>query len=256
MNLNFKSYGEGFPLVILHGLLGSLDNWNSIARQLSKHFTVFAIDQRNHGKSPHSEDFSYQILVNDLKDFFAQHRIEKAHILGHSMGGKVAMKFAMQYPEMVEKLIIADVAPVYYEDRHSQIFKAILSVDLSKAESREEVENHIRKNLKNEDAATIQFILKGLYRDEENKFEWRFNAPVLWKKYQAISDEVSGTPFLGKSLFIKGQKSNYISAESYAEIMRLFPNNELEEIENAGHWVHAANPNRFIEIVENFLAKK
>lgn len=255
MNLNFKSYGEGFPLIILHGLLGSLDNWNSIARHFSKHFKVYAIDQRNHGKSPHSENFSYSILVDDLKDFFEQHQIERAHILGHSMGGKVAMQFAMQYPEMVSKLIIADVAPVYYGDKHSHIFKAILAIALYQAESREEVETLLRKNLKNEDEATIQFIMKGLYRDEQNKFEWRFNAPVLWKKYQQISDAVCGEPFLGKTLFIKGQNSNYINAENYSEIMRLFPKNELEEIENSGHWVHAANPKRFTEIVDSFLAK-
>lgn len=256
MNLNFKTYGEGFPFVVLHGLFGSLDNWNSIARYFSKDFKVFTIDLRNHGRSPHTEVFSYEIMINDLYEFFEQNSIEKAHVLGHSMGGKVAMKFAMQFPERVEKLILADIAPVRFEDKHSHIFKALLDIDLSKITKREEAEAHLRNKLSHEGEAVIQFLMKGLYRNDENGFSWRYNVPVLWKTYQAISDEIDGKPFLGKSLFIKGQKSNYINAESFAVINELFPNNELEEIENSGHWIHAENPKKFIAIVEHFLKKK
>jgi pimeloyl-ACP methyl ester carboxylesterase len=253
MTLNYKTFGEGFPLVILHGLLGSLDNWLSIAKQFSAHFSVYVVDLRNHGKSPHSSDFSYQILVDDLCDFFEQHSIHKAHVIGHSMGGKAAMEFAMLHPAKVEKLVVADVAPVQYEDRHSHIFKALLAINLHEAKSRETVEMQLRNNLNQEDESTIQFLMKGLYRNEENNFAWRFNVEALWQAYQNVADGVGGTPFWGKTLFLKGQKSNYINAENYAVIQELFPNNELEEIAGAGHWVHADAPKQFTEKVLQFL---
>lgn len=253
MTLNYKTFGEGFPLVILHGLLGSLDNWLSIAKQFSAHFSVYVIDFRNHGKSPHSSEFSYKILVDDLCVFFQQHSIVKAHLLGHSMGGKAAMEFAMLHPEKVERLVVADVAPVQYEDRHSHIFKALLAINLREVKSRETVEMQLRNNLKQEDESTIQFLMKGLYRNEENNFAWRFNVEALWQAYQNVADGVGGHPFLGKTLFIKGQKSNYINAENYAVIQELFPNNELEEIAGAGHWVHADAPKEFTEKVLQFL---
>ncbi|MBX2904141.1 MAG: alpha/beta fold hydrolase [Chitinophagales bacterium] len=253
MNLNYKTFGDGFPLVILHGLMGSLDNWLSLAKRFSTAYRVWIIDQRNHGKSPFSNEFSYHILVNDLHDFFEQNGIEKAHIIGHSMGGKVAMDFAAQYPEMVEKLVVVDVAPVAYDDRHSHIFKALLAIDLSRVAGREDVETQLHTLLNGEDERTIQFLMKGLYRNDENNFAWRFNVPVLWKAYNEISDRVGGSPFLGQALFIKGQKSNYITAENFSAIDELFPNNELEEIANAGHWLHADAPQVFAEVVERFL---
>lgn len=253
MMLNYKTFGEGFPLVILHGLLGSLDNWLSIARHFSIHFCVYIVDLRNHGKSPHSTDFSYQIMVDDLCEFFEQHSIKKAHLLGHSMGGKVAMKFAMQHPVKVEKLVVADVAPVQYEDRHSHIFKALLAINLSETKTREAVEMQLRSHLAHEDESTIQFLMKGLYRNGENNFAWRFNVVALCDAYQMIADGVGGEPFSGKTLFIKGQQSNYINAENYSEIQQFFPNNTLEEIAGAGHWVHADAPKEFSEKVLHFL---
>lgn len=252
-NLNFKVFGDGTPLVILHGLLGSLDNWQTIARKLADTYRVFIVDQRNHGKSFHSAEFNYEILSDDLYAFFLQHNITQAHVIGHSMGGKAAMLFAMQHPEMVHKLIVVDVAPVAYEDRHSHIFKALQAISLDKMNSRDDVESTLRNKLNAEDESTIQFLMKGLYRDDANAFRWRFNFGPLWDAYNSISGEVNGKPFNGKTLFIKGKYSPYINQESYASIERLFPNNVLEEIEGAGHWVHAEQPEAFLRVISAFL---
>lgn len=255
MILNYKSFGSGFPLIILHGLMGSLDNWQSIAKHFSEHYQVYAIDQRNHGRSPHSAEMSYDLMVADLLEFMQQHGIERTHLLGHSMGGKVVMEFALRYPEKVDKLIVVDVAPVEYEDRHSQVFKALFAVDLTTLESRQQAEATLRQYLGN-DESTVQFLMKGLYRDDSNKFQWRFNVQALYEAYYAISDGVrSDKPFEGQTLFVKGQKSNYIDASNYSEIMDLFPHNELAEIPGAGHWVHADNPQAFIEAVDKFLSE-
>lgn len=252
MKLNYKVFGTGEPLIILHGLLGSLDNWQSIAKKLAERNTVYIIDQRNHGKSPHSSDFSYALLVDDLLNFYVEHEITSANVLGHSMGGKAAMAFALKYPEKMSRLIVVDAAPVDYEDRHSVIFEALLSADLANAKTRDEVQKHIEKYLRN--PANIQFLMKGLDRDANNHFVWRFNVEVLHKFY----NEIMGFPqsenvYTKPTLFLKGEKSDYITAENYPQIAHYFPNNEITEIANAGHWVHADNPVDFIEAVESFL---
>jgi esterase len=253
MNLHFKSIGAGVPLIILHGLMGSLDNWQTIGKQLSTYFQVFLIDQRNHGRSPHSKEFSYDLLVGDLLDFMQQQGIQKADFIGHSMGGKVVMSLALQHPDRVGKLIVVDVAPVEYEDRHSQVFKALFAVDLKTIKSRQEAETILRSNL-GDDEATVQFLMKGLYRDDDNKFQWRFNVQVLYDACDDISSGITGDkPFEGETLFIKGEKSEYINASNFSEIIDLFPNNQLVEIAGAGHWVHAENPVEFTKAVEKFL---
>ena len=253
MNLNYKSFGTGFPLIILHGLLGSLDNWQTIAKHFSIHFTVYVIDQRNHGRSPHTAEFSYKLLVDDLLEFMQQHDIAKANIIGHSMGGKVAMRLALEHPDKVDKLIVVDVAPVEYEDRHSQVFKALSAVDLASLESRQQAEGILRQYL-GTDESTVQFLMKGLYRDDDNKFQWRFNVQSLYDAYQDISSGITADkPFEGEVLFIKGEKSDYINASNFSEIIDLFPHNQLAEIADAGHWVHADNPTAFIQEVDKFL---
>lgn len=257
VGLNYKKFGEGFPLIILHGLFGSLDNWQTIAKKLSASLalSVYIIDQRNHGKSPHSNEFGYELLSADLFDFFNLHKIDTAYVMGHSMGGKTAMLFALQHPEKVKKLIVADVAPVAYSDRHSEVFNALFAVNLATATSRDEVEKTLREKLDN-DETTVQFLMKGLNRDENGKhFEWKFNLDSLHRNYAAISGAITaGTPYTGETLFIKGQKSSYINAENYAFIQQLFPHNQLAEIKDAGHWVHAEKPAEFIQEVSAFLS--
>lgn len=252
LDLNFKTWGEGYPIVILHGLMGSLDNWQSIAKKLSEKNKVFVIDQRNHGKSPHTLDFNYDLLSDDIFHFFKIHQIERAHIIGHSMGGKVAMFFALKYTSLVNKLIAVDIAPTIYGDQHSFIFDSLMAIDLSTIETREQV-NSILSNRIN-DESTVSFLMKGLTRDDENKFMWRFNVESLYNNYGAIAGfPVVSTSFDGEVLFIKGQLSNYINSENYGDILRYFPNHELVEIAGTGHWVHAEDPIGFIDVVSNFI---
>ena len=254
MQLNFKKFGNGFPLVILHGLMGSLDNWQTLAKQLGEDFEVYCIDQRNHGRSPHSDEFDYTLLVQDLVDFLHEQKIEKCHLLGHSMGGKTAMHLALEHSELVQKIIIVDIAPTAYEDRHRKVFKALNNVDLATLTDRATAENKLKEYIA--DNATIQFLLKNLYRDDANHFQWRFNLKALENAYDKISDGIhTHATFTNETLFIKGGNSDYINAGNYSEIMDLFPNNELAEIQQAGHWVHAEQPAQFIAIVKNFLLK-
>ncbi len=255
MKLNYKKFGNGKPLIILHGLMGALDNWQSIAKVLAENFAVYVIDQRNHGKSAHSNDFDYHLMANDLNDFLKEQAIETCIILGHSMGGKVTMNFALQYPEKVEKLIVADIAPAQYEDQHSKIIQAIKSVDLNIVQTRDEVQAQLSNKI--HDISTVQFLMKGLYRDDSNKFQWRFNIQAIESNYDKISDfPEHQNQFHKPALFIKGSKSNYINSINYSSIAALFPNNEITEICNSGHWVHADNPNEFIKAVKDFIELK
>ncbi|MBK8657608.1 MAG: alpha/beta fold hydrolase [Bacteroidetes bacterium] len=262
MQLNFKKIGEGFPVVILHGLMGSLDNWQTIAKKMAvlsesvfhNPLCIYTIDQRNHGRSPHSSLFDYACMTTDLYDFFKQQNIEKAHLIGHSMGGKVAMNFAFQFPELTEKLVVVDIAPESYSDKHSDVFDALFATHASTAESRDAVQAILRSKL--QDETTVQFLLKSLTRSEMPgvNFEWRFNLEALHKNYAAISGDIpSANPFHGPSLFVKGSNSNYITSSNYGRIAALFPHHTIEEIKQAGHWVHAEKPDEFTDIVLRFI---
>lgn len=259
MVLNYKKFGEGFPLIILHGLLGSLDNWQSIAKAIVEKLPglcVYIVDQRNHGKSPHSSEFNYSLLVNDLFDFMQQQQIDRAHLLGHSMGGKAVMQFALDHHEKVEKLIVADISPSFYaEDRHDLVFEALINAGVDHAKTREDVQQNLRRHLK-DDETTIFFLMKGLYRDTEDGegFRWRFNVTGLWENYERICEGVSSTDvFNGPVLFLKGEHSRYINAGNYPDMIHFFPHHELTEIKNAGHWLHADNPADFVNEVVRFL---
>lgn len=262
MQLNFKKIGEGFPVVILHGLMGSLDNWQTIAKKMAFQsesvfhtpLSIYTIDQRNHGRSPHSSLFDYACMTTDLCDFFKQQNIDKAHLIGHSMGGKVAMNFALQFPEFTEKLVVVDIAPESYSDKHRDVFDALFATQASAAESRDAVQAILRSKL--QDEITVQFLLKSLTRSEMPgvNFEWRFNLQALHDNYPAISGEIiSAHPFNGPTLFVKGSNSNYINSANYGRIAALFPNHLLEEIKQAGHWVHAEKPDEFTDIVLRFI---
>ncbi len=253
IELNYKEFGHGDPLIILHGLFGTLDNWQTMARRLSEHFTVFIVDQRNHGKSPHTEKHGYTCLAEDLHDFMASKWIYKANLLGHSMGGKTVMRFATEYPEMVDKLIVADIAPKAYPDTHSQIFNALLSIDLTTVSNRQEVDEILTKSI--DSWAIRQFLLKNVNRNKiTHRYEWKMNLPILYKYYKNILKfDLGKEVFEGKTLFIRGAQSTYIQDEDMLEILEYFPSAQLQTIDKAGHWLHADQPEEFFNTILTFL---
>ncbi|MBL4746701.1 MAG: alpha/beta fold hydrolase [Flavobacteriaceae bacterium] len=252
MLLHARILGEGTPLLILHGYFGMGDNWKSIGAKLSDRFQVHLIDQRNHGRSFHADDFDYEILVEDLYAYIQYHQLEKVVILGHSMGGKVAMLFAVTYPEMVSKLIVADISPRFYSPHHQQILEALKTVDFTVQRSRKEVEDVLSESI--EEAGVRQFLLKNVYWKEKGQLAYRFNLESL----TVNSDEVgmalpSFTDYNGPTLFLKGEKSGYISASDTALIRAHFPKSEIKTVKNAGHWLHAENPTAFYDYLSAFL---
>ena len=238
----------------MHGLFGSLDNWQTLARKFGEDHTVFSLDVRNHGRSPHTDIMNYPAMSEDLADFMHDHHIFRASILGHSMGGKVAMHFAGAHEDLVEKLIVVDIAPVKYKGHHDEIFKALRGVELDSIGSRSEAEEEVAGKIKQNDV--IQFLLKGLYRDKEAGYRWRFNLETLYRNYDHILDTISlDHPFEGPAQFIRGGKSSYVQDEGIEIIEEYFPNSEIVNIPEAGHWVHAEAPGEFFDVVKNFLAK-
>jgi len=252
MKLNYKEFGQGDPLIILHGLFGTSDNWQTLAKQFAKNYMVFIVDLRNHGRSPHDDEFNYKVMAEDLKEFMESKWIYEARVIGHSMGGKTAMQLALDYPDMVEKLVIVDIANHSYEGGHESIFKALFSLDLNKIENRKEADEFLKDQI--EDFGVRQFLLKNLTRNKEEGYEWKMNLPIIYENYQAILGKLEGDePFENATLFIKGGLSKYITKENFATTQEFFPNSELKTIEKVGHWVHAQAPKELLQIVEAFL---
>lgn len=256
IDLNYKEFGLGEPLIIIHGLFGTLDNWQTIAKKLSEHYTVFILDLRNHGRSPHTDDeFDYTLLADDLAEFMQDHWIYEARIVGHSMGGKVAMQFALNHPDSVKKLAVIDIAPKQYKSGHEDIFKALFGINLETLEDRKEAEEYLMKELHN-DYGTVQFLLKNLSRKtdaEGGGFEWKMNLDILHRDYENILKSPTGSPFSKPTIFIRGGESNYIKDSDMGAIHALFPKATLETIEHAGHWVHADKPKELLEHLSYFL---
>lgn len=251
MKLFHKITGEGEPIIVLHGLMGMLDNWQTPAKTLSEHFQVITVDARNHGHSPHSDEFSYQVMMEDLLDLADELNLMDFHLLGHSMGGKTAMKFAQNYPEMVNKLIVADIAPKAYPVHHQQIFAALSAVDLQAISRRSEAEKVMAQYIA--EPGVRQFLLKNLYWIEKGKLSWRFNLPVIRAVIADIGEAVIDRLYEAPTLFIRGAKSDYILESEWPDIQAVFPDSELVTLENAGHWVHAEQPKEFLHHVLKFL---
>ncbi|NBV14719.1 MAG: alpha/beta fold hydrolase [Sphingobacteriia bacterium] len=252
MNLNFKVMGEGEPLLILHGLFGSLDNWISLGRRYGTFRKTYLIDQRNHGKSPHTEQHGYPEMAEDLLTFMDQQEISSAAWLGHSMGGKTVMEAALQAPDRCSALIVADMAPVVYRRHHDEIITALEAVPLNEIQNRAEAEAILTPLLP--DVGVRQFLLKNLDRTTEGKYVWKMNLPVLKKEYDFIVKEIPRErKYSGPTLFIKGGNSNYIKDAYLPEMQELFPNMELITLPGIGHWVHAEAPDDFFQITSNFL---
>ena len=249
--LHYKSYGAGRPLIILHGLFGSSNNWHTLSGELGEHFLVYAVDQRNHGQSPHSEEFTYQAMAEDLERFLADRGLERTSILGHSMGGKTAMEFALRSPWRVEKLIVVDIAPRAYDRGHDEILEAMVSLDLGSYTSRDAIDRALQSRIPDE--RVRQFILTNLKRLAGGHYVWKINLEVLRAKYDEVTKaQDSALPFPGPALFIRGD-SDYIRDADRAGISRLFPRAVVRSITGAGHWVHADAPEEFFRVVREFL---
>lgn len=257
MKLFFKKSGEGKPLIIMHGLFGLSDNWATLSKEFAENgFLVYAVDLRNHGRSPNSFDFSYELMAEDVSGLMQDENISQADFIGHSMGGKVAMFFALKYPAMINKLIVVDIAPKYYPQHHQSVFAALNSINLTTISSRNEVESLLKNSMSEE--ATIQFFLKNLTwkGDPENqKLQWRFGLHEIEKNIENIGVALPTDKKINVSaLFIRGENSEYINTNDETEIKKIFPRSEIKTVMNAGHWVHAENPKGFMEITLKFLA--
>jgi esterase len=256
MELHFQEIGEGQPFIILHGLFGSGDNWLSIAKELSTDYRIYLPDLRNHGRSPWSEEFTYEAMSNDIREFIKDQHINQPIIAGHSMGGKVAMHFAVQHPDALRKLIVADIGPKYYRPHHQKILEGLRSIDLSPLQSRQHADTQLAEYIP--ELGVRQFLLKSLYRtdepDQPTAFAWRINLPVIDKKIENVGEAlVFNHPVNVPALFIHGEKSNYVKQEDIPLIQQIFPKATLETVANAGHWLHAEQPQAFLEKVKTFL---
>jgi len=253
MSLHSQILGQGKPFIILHGFLGMGDNWKTLGLRFSEAgYQVHLLDQRNHGRSFHSDAFSYKLLAEDLKEYCEEHHLQDIVLLGHSMGGKVAMQFAVDNPKIVSKLIVADIAPKAYPQHHQDILKALSSLDFSKIQSRNEAEDHLSKYIKEEGIRL--FLLKNLYRKNKSEFGLRMNLPILIEKIDEVGKALPPTTiFEGDTLFLAGERSGYIERMDEILIKKHFPKAIIKKIANAGHWLHAENPEEFYDNVMNFL---
>jgi len=259
VELNYRITGEGEPLILLHGLFGSLENLGGISRRLQDEWQIHALDQRNHGGSPHTDTMNYPAMAADVVAYMDAHGLDNASIIGHSMGGKTAMQVALQAPQRVNRLVIADISPVAYKARHDAILESLKSMDLSVVRSRQDADQQMAEHV--EALATRQFLLKNLERvppeaqvEDGPMFRWRLNLPVIDACYRNLADAPVGEkPFTGPVLFIKGADSAYIQEKHRPDIQRLFPAAELRIIQNTGHWLHAEKADTFASLCRRFL---
>ena len=254
MILNSKVLGSSKKkIIILHGFLGSLDNWITFSKKISENnFEVHLLDQRNHGKSFHSNEFNYELMVKDLHEYMSKFNINSVSIIGHSMGGKTAMLFSLIYPDLVEKLIVVDILPVSYNKSYDLIFDSLLSINLKQIKSRNEFNLHLKKYF--DDHGFILFLSKNLKRSLDGGFEYKSNIKILRKTYSNVTSSINFHKEYRKGvLFIKGENSDYIDSENLKITSKLFPKYKLTEIKNAGHWIHHENPDDFFSICLNYL---
>ncbi|MFD2909875.1 alpha/beta fold hydrolase [Flavobacterium ardleyense] len=253
MILNSRIEGEGKPMVVIHGFLGMNDNWKSLGTQFAAQgFQVHALDLRNHGKSFHSSDFSYDIMAEDVKKYCEFYQLTDVVLLGHSMGGKVAMLLASTYPDLVSKLIVADIGPKYYAPHHQTILEGLSAIDFSEKPSRSDAEEILSTFIK--DFGTRQFLLKNLYWETPEQLAFRFNLPVFMEKIDVVGTALPfENTFPKPTLFLRGDKSDYIQNADFETINHHFPDSKIETINNAGHWLHAENPKDFYNATMNFL---
>ena len=253
MKLFYRTLGDGKPFMILHGLFGSSDNWMTYARHWSERYRVILPDLRNHGQSPHSDTMDYPSMAADIRELMDDLNIESVILLGHSMGGKIGMTMADKYPGTIEKLIVADIAPRKYPVHHKWILDGLMSIDTGRIKSRKEADALLARHVPQ--LAIRQFLLKSLKRDHDGRFSWKLNLKVIYESIEKIgAATLPERKITIPTLFIRGINSDYITDEDILLIRKYFTDSRVESIGNAGHWLHAEQPEAFIKTVEDFLS--
>lgn len=253
MKLHYREIGEGQPFVILHGLFGYSDNWQTHAKKLADYYRVILVDLRNHGHSEWNAVHSYEAMAEDVHELFQDLQLEKVILMGHSMGGKTAMRFSQLYPEVLDKLIVVDMGTKAYPMHHNDILKGLEAVDLDVIDTRSDAEKAMTPHV--DSPGVRQFLLKNLYWKEKGKLAWRMNVEVLGKEMPEILKALPDTEVMIPTLFIRGAMSNYILDEDWEDIENQFPDSVLVTIANAGHWVHAEAPKEFLDSVLGFCLR-
>ena len=252
MKLHYRKYGEGEPLIILHGLFGSSDNWHTLARRWGQSFKVYTLDQRNHGSSPHESAMNYEELAQDLHQFITQERLGPVHIVGHSMGGKVGMLFASKYPDLVLSLVVLDIGMERVKGKHEFILRALQRINPDEYSSRDEIRKVLEAMI--ESAPIRQFLLKNILRSLDGSLGWKFNRDALLEHYEDLTMSLDlNQPYIGSTLFLRGENSDYLEAALSAEMLQYFPLAQLQTIKGAGHWLHADKPDDLSTLVLDFI---
>jgi esterase len=257
MKLFYREFGKGQPAIILHGLFGQSDNWVTMGRRIADHFHVYIPDQRNHGQSPHTPVQSFPAMSDDLSEFIDEHDIKNPVLIGHSMGGKVAMAYTLENPQDVSKLAVIDISPRKYPERvtHTQVISQMLGIDLEKVTSRGEVEKFIDSHIT--DTRIRMFIMKNLYYKLHGKLAWRLNLDAINQSMDLLFDAVrSENQYKGPTLFIRGGKSDYVTDADIPLIKSMFPETVIKTISGASHWVHADAPEELCNLLSDFLEKE
>lgn len=253
MRLYYRYEGQGGALIILHGLLGSSDNWRAMSKRLAQQFTVYSLDLRNHGQSPHAAKMNYVIMAEDIREFIQEHGLAHFFLLGHSLGGKVAMQFAATHPNEVEKLVVVDIAPKAYPPSQKVLLAALRALDLTRIGSFSDADTALKPSIS--EAALRQFLIKNLSRDETGHFRWRIGLNEIAENYDALTAAIAiDPPFEKPACFIRGGRSEFIADEDGALIRWVFPRAKIEIIEGAGHWVQSEAPEEFYRTVVSFLS--
>jgi pimeloyl-ACP methyl ester carboxylesterase len=252
LRLNFKKSGKGPPLLILHGLFGSGNNWKTIAKSFIDHFEVYLIDLRNHGKSPHSDAFNYDLMAEDIDELLRDNGLERVNIIGHSMGGKTAINFSLRNPDKVLKLIVVDIGIKEYPVKDTEMLEALIEMDFNKILTRQDADKCLAKTVL--EFNVRQFLLQNLYWTKDRKLAWKMNLKALVERIDEIGKpQFSDKPFISPCLFVKGSDSDYVLEEDKEGINQVFTNCEIRSIPGANHWVHIDKPREFLDIVLEFL---
>ncbi|WP_018342472.1 alpha/beta fold hydrolase [Cytophaga aurantiaca] len=252
MQLFYRESGEGRPIVILHGLFGSSDNWMSVTKELALHYKAFVLDARNHGQSPHDSSHTYKDMAADLKEFIDTHKLVHPILIGHSMGGKTIMRFAAEYPGIAEKLVVVDISPRFYGRHHQDILAGFNAINLETLQTRNEADAIMSQYVG--DVGVRMFLLKSLYRNSEGKFQWRINLPLINEQIDNIGEALPEAAKIDTpTLFIRGSESGYIEDKDAALIEQHFSDYKIETVEGASHFVHAEKPKEVIALIETFI---